>query len=518
MKSNEKIIIVIVTFALFLLFVYPEKLYFSSTTIESLTNFETQIEKKLKSASYWDLTGSPIYIDDSDPDYSWSKIEAENEWCRGNGTQDNPYIIENVTINGQESGSCIEIKNSDIYFIINNSTLYNSGNDLDTDAGIKLYNVNNGKLLGNNISFNGNGIFLTLSSIGGNNTVSGNFVNNNSGVGIKLRFGKENIIAGNNVSHNSCGISSTGSHSNFISENIVNNNFGDGLNLQTGNYITISGNSVYNNTNTGILLHTSYQSNIMENNISYNKISGIEINTCWVSTISGNKVNSNNFGIYLEGRGANEISGNNASYNNYGVYSLTSNENNISRNNVYNNRNIGIYLENSDLTNIFENSVNNNLIGIYLNHSNDNNIIENSFDFNSLAKEESPGCEGNYFKDNSGIPNVKERFPFEIVIIIVISLILIMIIAGIVIFKRKSSREEIMSKNILSPQELKELQESEAETSLEKGQHFCVVHRGKIVGSIYLCPTCETYYCMNCATVLKNRSETCWGCNNEIKF
>ncbi|KKN09660.1 hypothetical protein LCGC14_1044460 [marine sediment metagenome] len=33
MKSNEKISIVIVTFALFLLFVYPEKLYFSSTLI-----------------------------------------------------------------------------------------------------------------------------------------------------------------------------------------------------------------------------------------------------------------------------------------------------------------------------------------------------------------------------------------------------------------------------------------------------------------------------------------------------
>ena len=182
MKSNEKISIVIVTFALFLLFVYPEKLYFSSTTIESLTNFETQIEKKLKSANYWDLTGSPIYIDDSDPDYRWSKIEA------------------------------------------------------------------------------------------------------------------------------------------------------------------------------------------------------------------------------------------------------------------------------------------------------------------------------------------------EIVIIIVISLIIIMIIAGIVIFKRKSSREEIMAKNILSSQELKEFQEFEAETSVEKGQHFCVVHRGKIVGPIYLCPTCETYYCMKCATVLKSRSETCWVCNNEIKF
>ena len=54
------------------------------------------------------------------------------------------------------------------------------------------------------------------------------------------------------------------------------------------------------------------------------------------------------------------------------------------------------------------------------------------------------------------------------------------------------------------------------EVDVEKKKHFCIVHRGKIVGAMYLCPKCETYYCMKCATVLKKRGEACWGCNNEI--
>ena len=164
-----------------------------------------------------------------------------------------------------------------------------------------------------------------------------------------------------------------------------------------------------------------------------------------------------------------------------------------------------------------ENDVINNTIGLRLYQSNYNYIIGNFFDYNSLAMQEID-CEGNYFKDNIGIPDSNGRFPFEIVIIIVISIITAMITVGMVIFKRKFSRKEIISKNLLSSHELEELRKTEAEVSVEKEHHICVVHRGKIVGAIYLCPKCETYYCMKCATVLKKKSETCWACNNEIEL
>ena len=39
----------------------------------------------------------------------------------------NPYIIENVLIDGQGSGNAIEIADSSVYFIIRNCTIFNSG-------------------------------------------------------------------------------------------------------------------------------------------------------------------------------------------------------------------------------------------------------------------------------------------------------------------------------------------------------------------------------------------------------
>jgi len=39
----------------------------------------------LKNSGYWDLTGSPIFIDDSDPNYNWRKTAAESDWCSGSG-------------------------------------------------------------------------------------------------------------------------------------------------------------------------------------------------------------------------------------------------------------------------------------------------------------------------------------------------------------------------------------------------------------------------------------------------
>ena len=88
-----------------------------------------------------------------------------------------------------------------------------------------------------------------------------------------------------------------------------------------------------------------------------------------------------------------------------------------------------------------------------------------------------------------------------------------MFVAGMIIFRK------IKPKNLLSSHKLKkEIRKTEAEVSLEKESHFCVVHRGKIVGTVYICPKCETYYCMKCATFLKKKGETCWSCNNKIEI
>ena len=94
----------------------------------------------LKTAGYWDLTGSLILIDDNDITRNWSYTASTYDWCSGSGTWKDPYLIENVTIDGRDVGTSLKILNSKTaYFVIKNCTIYNS---LDTsgNGGIMLEN------------------------------------------------------------------------------------------------------------------------------------------------------------------------------------------------------------------------------------------------------------------------------------------------------------------------------------------------------------------------------------------
>ena len=108
------------------------------------------------------------YCDDSNLDNKNLKISAvsgkihiinNSGWiafrnagnCTGSGNYTHPYIIKDLVIDGEDSGSCILIENSDVYFKIENCTLFNS----DT-SGLYLKNVSNGEILNNNCSFNKN--------------------------------------------------------------------------------------------------------------------------------------------------------------------------------------------------------------------------------------------------------------------------------------------------------------------------------------------------------------------------
>ena len=92
----------------------------------------------------------PIFIDDTATGigaHNWTWAESQS-WCSGSGTWSDPYILENLNIDGFGLVSCIEIYNSYSYFIIRNCTVYNAVNE-----GIKLENTKNGTL-SNNICFN----------------------------------------------------------------------------------------------------------------------------------------------------------------------------------------------------------------------------------------------------------------------------------------------------------------------------------------------------------------------------
>jgi parallel beta-helix repeat protein len=105
--------------------------------------------------------------------------------CTGEGTYSDPYVIEDLVIDGGGSESCIWIENSSVYFRIENCSISYSM------IGIRLSNVNNSLIIMNNCSSNYYGIHIYNSE---NNTVSGNTANNNN-YGIYLSNSNINTIS-----------------------------------------------------------------------------------------------------------------------------------------------------------------------------------------------------------------------------------------------------------------------------------------------------------------------------------
>ena len=117
MKSKIRIVL----FTSVILFLFPSMLMaFRNEAINPVENNKEK-PKQIEESGSWNLTGTPISIDNN-----WTAVKDAYDWCTGEGTESEPYIIENATIDAQESGSCIEIQNSNEYFIIQNCSFYNS--------------------------------------------------------------------------------------------------------------------------------------------------------------------------------------------------------------------------------------------------------------------------------------------------------------------------------------------------------------------------------------------------------
>ena len=89
------------------------------------------------------LRSSYISINKLIIDGNWSAVKAAYSWCTGSGTVGDPYVISGIEVNGLFSGSAMVIKNTNDYFIIENSKFFNGGDSFE-NAGINLQNVMNG--------------------------------------------------------------------------------------------------------------------------------------------------------------------------------------------------------------------------------------------------------------------------------------------------------------------------------------------------------------------------------------
>ncbi|UCC18300.1 MAG: right-handed parallel beta-helix repeat-containing protein, partial [Promethearchaeota archaeon] len=174
----------------------------------------------LTTSGFWEE--SPIFINATATGvgaHNWTWVENQVWFGGGNGTFGNPYLIENITIDGSQSANCLEIINSKVFFIVRNCTLHNSSVGV-YDAGIKLINTNNGSIILNNCSSNGaNGVVIFF---GKNNTISENHIRNNAQDGIFLHLSNNNTFLENDIIDNT----QYGAFLNLSESNTLNlNNF-----------------------------------------------------------------------------------------------------------------------------------------------------------------------------------------------------------------------------------------------------------------------------------------------------
>lgn len=439
LERKKKVLLCILSLLLFNFFIIlPSKFDKIDNNILIDKNKEITF---LKNSYFYNLTGSSIFIDDSDPDYNWSKTAAEYDWCSGTGTWNDPYIIENVTIDAQNpfnietviwdpenSSACITIQNSNVNFIIRNCTICNSGKRI-LDCGINLINVNNSQIINNNCSSNSYGII----SFGNNNTYSKNIINNNL-VGI-IKSGINSIITLNSLDNNDCGILLINSYkvkisknnlthhidglylldsyNNSINENSINNNKRNGIFLQTSNYNNISKNECNSNRINGIHLQGGFyylggpyqycDYNWISDNNLYNNSNGILLNYTIHNDIINNKIKNNQFsGIELIHSDYIDILNNKIDGNYYGINMNYSHWNDIIQNTI-NNCYYGTNLKDSDWNEIIQNTINNNYYGISLSTSNMNDIIGNILHYNRICYIENGYCVGNTYEDNDCI-------------------------------------------------------------------------------------------------------------------
>ena len=426
MKNESKIKSVILTlgiiFALSTIVVYNiiDNYLFYDETIENRD--KTNYKRLKKSSGY-----SPDFIHiDGSIENNWSDTANFYTWCYGSGTWEQPYIIENCTIDvfGSPTETGIFINNSkNDYFIIRNCTVYNSSIG-GSEAGIRLENTNNGTLTNNNCSDTFKwGIYLL--NYCENNTIS----NNNASASILhqqvygitlINYCNNNTIINNTLDENTSGIQvQNNCNNNTILENNATNNQWYGIFVYiNSDSNTISENTIYNCDRRGIALLTNSNDNTVSGNTANDGRYGIWLNDgCNNNTISGNIANDNyDYGIYLDdGCDNNTISGNTANDNgSYGIYfnygcnnnnitgntegnNLTTNQkfflyffvcdnNTISGNTANDNDIYGIYLYNSYDNTISGNTANDNIdAGISLLVSDDNNIKNNTINRNSLG-------------------------------------------------------------------------------------------------------------------------------------
>ncbi|TFG09603.1 hypothetical protein EU538_04550 [Candidatus Thorarchaeota archaeon] len=290
----------------------------------------------------------PILIE-SDSDFS-------SQGFSGSGTEQDPYIIENLEIHSAEE--CIEVRNTSSYFIIRNCRLQGHYNN----HGILMTNTTNAQIRSNVISSTFYGVSLHSSP---QNHMADNYLLDNVYSGLWLYGSGSSVVSGNTFENN--GIHISGSRRSEWKQTITSNNTVNGLpvgyfwSLSTGKIdgdlygqvilanctgVTVRDGDFSSGT-TGILLGFSSYNLLIHNTISDMVRAGISLYASTDNTIANNSLSESNGGANAYYAPGNCFEDNNVSGNQFGLNLYSSPDTVILRNSIADNSRSGVHLSSS---------------------------------------------------------------------------------------------------------------------------------------------------------------------------
>lgn len=174
----------------------------------------------------------------------------------GNGSADNPYVLEGLSIDVQSKGAAVYIGNTTAHFVIRHCYLSNasdSGSMFAPGAAVSLFNVSNGTVHENSLTGSKHGLSLygcrnvviVRNNISGNSgsgliavssqdcAITDNLFGWNTGYGLELRSSSGCTITENIFNHNNGAGSGHDSSIAQAYDDTVNNSWDDG---EIGNY------------------------------------------------------------------------------------------------------------------------------------------------------------------------------------------------------------------------------------------------------------------------------------------
>jgi parallel beta-helix repeat protein len=328
------------------------------------------------------------------------RARAQEEGWPGNGTSEDPIIIEGLDIDTSGAPTYgISISNTQVHFIIRNCNL--TGASGSPFYGINLDNVKNCALINNTCTSNSYGIYFTVSDF---NTVMNNTCTGNN-YGIFLDFSDFNTVANNTCTGNSAGIRISISYFNTVANNTCTGN-SDGVYLDNSDSNTVVKNSCTSN-NMGIHLGSSDFNTVVNNTCNGNR-DGIFIDNSNSNTVANNTCTSNNInGICVTFSYFNTVANNTCTSNFNGVYVWSADSNTVVKNTCTSNT-YGIYLTGSDSNTVANNTCTSNHVGVRTDGSSNINdiqwnVLTNSALDNGFDEGASNVYDHNYWSDYAGI-------------------------------------------------------------------------------------------------------------------